>query len=81
MGDGRWEMGSQRLVVEFEAAKKSRHYRRPPITFLLQHSSAPDFWLLGCLAPRLLGSFAPDTNVTPKAAGQSRIGGRCPKQK
>jgi hypothetical protein len=37
MGDGRWEMGSQRLVVEFEAPQKKKltlpptpHYISPP---------------------------------------------------
>jgi hypothetical protein len=47
MGDGKSEAGSR---VE-ASQKESRHH---PIIFLLQHSSAPDFWLLGSLAPWLL---------------------------
>ena len=44
MGDRKSEAGSR---VE-GAAKKAD---TTPIILLLQHSSAPDFWLLGSLAP------------------------------
>jgi hypothetical protein len=46
MGDRKSEAGSR---VE-GAAKKAD---TTPIILLLQHSSAPDFWLLGSLAPPL----------------------------
>jgi len=48
MGDRKSEAGSR-----VEAPQKSRHN---PHLFLLQHSSAPDFWLL---APWLLLAGAP----------------------
>jgi hypothetical protein len=43
MGDKKSEVGSR-----FEALQKKP--TPPPIIFLLQHSSAPGFWLLGFLA-------------------------------
>jgi hypothetical protein len=57
MGDGRWEMGSQRLVVEFEAPqKKADTTADPPLHFssnipVLRTSGSWAAWLLGCLAP------------------------------
>jgi hypothetical protein len=52
MGDGRWEMGSQRLVVEFEAPqKKADTTADPPLHFF---SNIPVLLTSGSLAAWLL---------------------------